>query len=253
MSHEFREQLATKLFGVTLDTLELAPQRALKFSRGVGTNRAIRSIMQQRGFGPAVHNELWRLLQETSGRKSPNAAETFDPTVAEAIVFVDPYDEIIIEIIDASVAPRFPDQAAYLRQGLKAATGMGGVLNVNTLLLRATDLEKSPERKTTRKTDQAALDLLAERGINPELRAKLAERIKVATSGAEVEPVDQASVEAADESYVRALGALYGFYDEWSRIARVAVKRRDYLMQLGLAHPKTEKTDPTASGTPVST
>lgn len=118
---------------------------------------------------------------------------------------------------------------------------MAGVLNVKTLVARLRELKSSPARKATRKQDQAALDLLAERGITPELVDQLEGQLKVATSAPEVEQVDDAAIEAADEAYVRALGELREWYDEWSRVARVAVTRRDHLMLLGLAHPKSRE------------
>ena len=37
---------------------------------------------------------------------------------------------------------------------------------------------------------------------------------------------------------MRSLGALWIWYQEWSEIARVEVKRRDRLIQLGLAQRK---------------
>lgn len=50
-------------------------------------------------------------------------------------------------------------------------------------------------------------------------------QLKVAMSAPEVEPVDEAAIAASDEAYVRSLADLRERYDEWSRVARVAVKR----------------------------
>lgn len=73
------------------------------------------------------------------------------------------YAEIIVELVDASISPRYEEQAAFLLEGLRPSTGMAGVLNVKTLVTRLRELKSSPARRATRKQDQAALDLLAER------------------------------------------------------------------------------------------
>lgn len=115
---------------------------------------------------------------------------------------------------------------------------MNSVVATSMILDRMNKMENGPEGKATRKEDQAALELLASRGITAELRAKLAEAVKVATSASRVEEDDQAELAAADEKYVRALGELKAWYEEWSRVARVVVKRRDHLIMLGLAQRK---------------
>jgi hypothetical protein len=45
-------------------------------------------------------------------------------------------------------------------------------------------------------------------------------------------------------SYLQKLTALRAWFEEWSGIARVAIKRRDYLIRLGLArrHAKAAET-----------
>ena len=41
--------------------------------------------------------------------------------------------------------------------------------------------------------------------------------------------------------YLKALGALRVWYVDWSEMARSVVKRREYLIQLGLAKRKSAK------------
>ncbi|MCU0693081.1 MAG: hypothetical protein MUF54_16935, partial [Polyangiaceae bacterium] len=140
---------------------------------------------------------------------------------------------------DASLSKKFEAQKRHLLDGITPSTGMGAVLNVALFLRRADELEKGQNRKATRKKDQEAMKLLAVRGITQQLRKHLAAQVKIATSAKPVEEIDEAALKGADESYVKALAALRTWYEEWSRIARVVVKRRDYLMLLGLAHRKS--------------
>lgn len=246
-----REQLAKSLFGVSLETLEKYPERVLKYARGAGTNLTLRATLQQRGYTPAVHNHVWELLQPLCNITLPAATDTFDANTLESISFVDSNDETLFEIIAASVAPRFPEQASFLCEGIGPSTGMASVINMRTLLDRLNQLEKSPERKETRKKDLAALKLLADRGITPELLDRLAAAVKIASAAPAVAAVDASSIAASDEAYVKALGALRAWYDEWSRVARVTVKRRDHLILLGLAQRKTSKPGEPAPSDPT--
>ncbi len=246
-----REQLARSLFGVSLETLERYPERALKFARGVGTNVTLRATLQQRGYTPAVHNLVWDRLQTVCNISLPAATDTFDAKALDAIPFIDSNDEMLFEIISASVAPRFPEQAAFLCEGIGPSTGMTSVINTRTLLDRMNQLEKSPERKETRKKDHAVLELLAERGVTPELRDRLAAAVKTATAAPVVAAIDTPAIAASDEAYVKALGELRAWYDEWSRVARVTIKRRDHLILLGLAQRKTTRRDEPAPSDPT--
>jgi hypothetical protein len=78
----------------------------------------------------------------------------------------------------------------------------------------------------------------------------LAARVAVAKSADKVEPLNEAALQAADDKYIKALADLRTWYELWSRIAKVTIKRRDYLMQLGLAHRKSPSS-PTEDEPPV--
>jgi hypothetical protein len=120
------------------------------------------------------------------------------------------------------------------------------VLGVATLLDRLDALEKSPERKATRKADQAALDTLTKRGISTAERARLRALVTTATTAAKSE--EDASDAADDGVPNEALLKLHAWYGEWSEVARAVIKRRDHLIRLGLA--KRKKTAKGSPGTP---
>jgi len=222
-----REELAKSLYDVSLETLESYAPRAQKFGRGVGNSKNIRGQLYKYGYTQALHRRVFDLIKIAYDIPLFADTDVFDSKTIEAIAFCGSHDELLFTMIDASLAPRMPEQATFLTQGLRPSTGMSSVVVTSMILDRMNKMETGPERRSTRKEDQAALELLASRGITSELRAKLAEAVKVATSATRVEESDQAELAAADEKYVRALGEIKAWYEEWSRVARVVVKRRD--------------------------
>jgi hypothetical protein len=238
MPIEERQQLALKLYNVTLETLETVPSRALDFLRGTGRNLAVFASLQRRGYDKTAHQQGWDCLQATGKTTLGGAVKEMDPEVAEAVAQADARDGDLIKVINATWKRRFPAQAEFVLRGMKPSTGMEAVLNCRTIVLGLQALENGAERAPTRQQDTEALALLAKRGLGPSERKALAAIVEKATSTPETRPATPAQVAADDEAYVRALGELWVWYDEWSEIARVEVKRRDRLMLLGLAHRK---------------
>jgi hypothetical protein len=237
-----RQQLALKLYNVTLETLETIPSRALDLLRGAGRNLAIFASLQHRGYDKIVHQQGWNLLQDT-GRTVFSPGKEMDPAVADAVAKADAMDGDIIKVIRAAWKIRFPEQLEFVVGTMKPSTGMEAVLNCRTIHLRLGALENGPERASTRQQDTEALAVLAKRGLGPAERKELGAIVEVATSTPETKPPTPEQLAADDEAYVRALGELWVWYDEWSEIARVVVKRRDRLMLLGLAHRKSSGED----------
>jgi len=230
---------------VTRETLEDTPVRVLPFLRAVGTSLPIRSILRGCGF-TAVEQKLgWTLLHAVSGFTEEAAAETVDVRVRDAINTLDAWDEDGFRIVRAALTRLHPAQTSFVLAGIGPSVGAGAVVGVKALLERFDALEKGPERKATRKEDQAALATLATRGINEKERARLADLVQTAQSATEVEATDTEGKAAREEAYLKALTALRVWYVDWSEMARSVIKRRDYLIRLGLAKRKSAK-KPTA-------
>jgi len=251
-----REALAKELCGVSLDTLEDTPGRALDFLRAAGTNLAIFTSLCGRGYSALVHREGWTKLSASSSIGIVADDSEIAPEVAAAVAKVDEQDEVFIRIIRATWKRRFPEQASFVLRDMQPATRMEAVLNMSTILDGLTALESSPDRASTRDQDGQALALLAKRGLGAELRAEIAGWVEKAKSVPQSTPMSPEDLAQADEAYVRALGDLRAWYEEWSEIAKVVIKRRDRLMQLGLAHarqrevaePETEEPAPGGGG-----
>ena len=106
-------------------------------------------------------------------------------------------------------------------------------------------LEKGsdPARVEHKKDDKKAVDLLAERGLDKKERARLADLVKLAlqpTATLPAVPEADAKRQAAREA---ALTALKDWYEEWAAAARAVVKKRGYLIRMGLASRKVAKKD----------
>ena len=119
--------------------------------------------------------------------------------------------------------------------------------SVTTFLDRLDELESSKERKATRKADQAALDKLAERGIGKDERTRLRKLLAIATGSPDVTTITPKAAAEAEKHAIKAAEqrearvALWAFWTEWSECAKADIKRRDHLIQLGLAKRKTGK------------
>jgi hypothetical protein len=106
------------------------------------------------------------------------------------------------------------------------------------LLDRLDALEGSPDRQATREADHAALATLERRGLGAAERTRLRGLVQKAQAAAAVDPTDATADEAAKQNYLADLAALRAWFLEWADTARVAVKRKDYLIRLGLAKRK---------------
>jgi hypothetical protein len=238
---------------VSRETLESTPMRCLQFLKAVGTSAAIRGALATRGYAQDEHLEGWGLLHAASGFQQ-TTTPVEDTSVRDAIQLLDAWDEDGFRIIAVSLRHRFPEQAAFLLDGVSASTGAAAVLGVKRLLDRLDALENAPDRQSCREADHAALNLLAKRGIDERERSRLRLLVTKAESAPDVSLPNAADVARADASYLRKLVALRAWYEEWAAIAKVAVKRRDYLIRMGLArkHTRADETTTQASNSPAA-
>jgi hypothetical protein len=181
----------------------------------------------------------WNLLSKASGYVPGVASPSDDVAARAAITDIDAWDEPGFRRIDAALLRLHPEQHKFVFAGLETARGVGSVLSTTTLLDRLDQLESAPERAATREADQAAIATLTSRGITPEVRSHLRELIQVAkTAAPPVFPTD-----ATAEELEQALSELRAWYRDWSETARAVVRRRDYLVMLGLSKRRGAKAE----------
>lgn len=225
---------------VTRETLDGTPVRVLTFLRAIGTSLSIRRLMNARGYTDADHKEGWTLLHKVSGLTGADSPDDTDTSVRDAMSTLDNSDEDLYRIVRASLTRLHPAQAAFVLKDLAPATGPDSILSVKNLLDRLDVLEQG-RTPASIKEDNAALATLATRGFTPEERARFRKLVQVAQSAANVPPVDPAAEAASEEKLVADLIALRAWFEDWSETARAAIKRRDYLIRLGLASRKSSK------------
>lgn len=223
--------------GVGRETLDETRARAAKFLGAIGINRAIRLAMNGRGYTDAYHAKGWDLLHAASGY-APSAppAPTVDDAIRTAITTIDAEDEDLFRLVRATLVHNFPKQAAVVLEGIGPSTGSVSVVNVKKLVERIRALAKSTDAG-----EKAAAAELGNRSLGDAALSRLEGLIATAQTAAAILPTDDAGAAAADEKHVGALRALRAWYEEWTEIARSAVKRRDHLILLGLAKRKSPK------------
>jgi hypothetical protein len=151
---------------------------------------------------------------------------------SRAIGILDPLDEQISTRVGAALMFNHPPQAAYVLQNITPSTGAKAVANIKTVLDRITVLERGDREGG--EGDLAAMATLEDRGFTPEYRAQLSDLVNQAT-GADPAP---AIVSISPEELEAAQLSLYAWYKEWSMVAHTMIRRRDWLISLGLARRK---------------
>ena len=244
----------TDTTGPSDTVLDELPPRALKLMGAVSTNPYIRAVLAKRGYTDAVHERGWTLVLRAAGYRAPTkGAPPAPPAATHAITVIDAWDEPTFRVAKAALLGEFPEQAAFIFESLEAQTGVASVVSVTLFLDRLDALENGEDRVPTRDADHAALAKLAARGIDSDERTRLRELLAVAQgspttddSPPSIKPDPKAE---ADRRQARL--DLYAFYNEWSEIARADIKRRDHLIQLGLAKRKVAKKKAAKKGEPM--
>jgi hypothetical protein len=154
-----------------------------------------------------------------------------------AIAYLDKWDEKGIRRVKTILKRHHYDQYEFVCTDLEPGKGPESVLAVSKLLKRIEALKSSPEREATREADHQALATLAKRKLDDELWEMLRGLVNtVQNPSMEEEPsID----EGALDDHHQALLDLYGWFQEWSELARDEIPRRDYLIRLGLAQRRS--------------
>ncbi len=207
--------------GVTLETLEETTRRALHMLVALATAPGPYALMCNRGYGPEEHARGWALVQRLVG--TPAEAPVDRSEAAQAAAELDDMDGELIELIRSALT-RHPDACDRILAGLAPATGADAVANAALIAERLEEESKTEEGR-------AALARLAKSRFGEKERQHLAALVESTKHAAESgEPSFRDSPE-----YLELLFELRDWYVEWSGIARLTIKRRDYLIRLGLA------------------
>jgi len=230
----------------TRQTLEEYPARALTFLSTMGRNQAIFTILAQRGYTIEIHDEGWRLLHAASGyRVARPSVPGVEVASRQAMAELDQWDNLWFPVASSALL-RLPLSLTYLMEGLAPVTGPASILVVTRLLDRLDAMERGEDRTVeAQASDAEALRVLATRGLDSTERQRVRRLLQVAAQLPEPSgtPESVALAEAADATRAEALYDLYVWYQDWATVARTFIKRRDYLLWLGLARRKKTRRD----------
>ncbi|MBI2374200.1 MAG: hypothetical protein HYV07_09385 [Deltaproteobacteria bacterium] len=232
------------------DVLAEIGARAHKLLSAIASNFDIAQALAPVGFDEEEADRGWALVDAVAGRTKVRRSSSENKAAQGAKAELDLWDEPNFEIIAAVLEQEFPDQAAFLfAGGLAPAAGWAAVQSVKTMLDRLDALESSPDREATREKDKEAIAKLAKRGYPASERERLATLVETARAGgADTRPGPTAEdVVGAERQAREARVRLWRWFNEWSRIAKKRITRRDYLIRMGLAQRRPSP----ASGEPA--
>jgi hypothetical protein len=184
-------------------------------------------VMEAHGYAKEDDDEGWELLRAISYAKNRIAKPPAPNTTT--IHRIDTWENVWFPIAQATLTRRFPAVAAKFFHNLSQMSGADVVVSVQLFLDRYDDLTK--EESGYGPEGAQAKEMLAARGLTPavldEARALLL-ALRDPRPALSPESLEQAKIDAQ-----KAEDALWGWYLEWSPIARMATKNRVLLHQLG--------------------
>jgi hypothetical protein len=206
-------------------------QRVLKLLLGL-RNPRVASALAVYGFTEADMEEGWRLLQALGQRRLDRLP--VGPRDADVIQKLDNWENLWFPIIDASLHRRFPATHERLFLNLSQTEGPEVAVSVQAMLDRIAQLDQADGPYGAE--GPKARELLKTRGLTDaslaEVRALLGSLAKVAPAPTPL------SVEEEQARMAAAEDALWAWYLEWSQLARVGIKNRTLLRQLGFLSSK---------------
>src|SRR6185503_3364411 len=207
-------------------TAENGLQRALMFLRTVGTDPAIRTELQTVGFGEDDLKQGWTLVLKACS--APQTAARFTPDagpVADATQKLEAWQSTMYLRAHAALRRLHPEQDAFVFADAVGDASTAPLVSVSLFLSRLDALENSPERKSTRKSDHAALATLERRGVTKEERKQAKHLVHVI----ETTPAPELTTEPpSPDARMAALADVYAWVQDWTDSARAVITRRDH-------------------------
>jgi len=232
----------------SIEVLEATPARVARFLQGMGAVAFIRTRLAHGGMTDDDIDEGRQLLLACLAERKATTPE-LDTEEAkatrEAQAELDAWDEPNFARYSAALYRSARKAHDYVFEDLKASTGPESVKGVATFLARVDKLEKGVNGSPiiTKKDDAKAMEVLVTRGLTRDERKRLKNLVDIAlgptTTLPEVPEADP------DEERLLKLNALKAWFDDWSATARAVLKKRGYLIRLGLANRKAPKIEPT--------
>jgi len=217
--------------------------RVVRFLLGI-RNPRIATALAGYGFKQQDRDEGWALINALGkGQLSVLPAE---PPDMETLLQLDAWENQWFPIARAALERRFPQVSARFFLNLTQTEGPAVAISVRTFVDRYEALSTAVAGFGAE--GPQARELLISRGLSPTV---IAEAEALLTALTQVAPAtvspsfeeEQAELDAAE-------AALWSWYLEWSRIARVAIKQRALLKELGFLNTPRAKASAEEGDTP---
>ena len=226
--------------------------RAIRFLFGL-RNPRIATALAGYGFKQQDRDEGWALINALG--KGKLAVLPAEPRDIETLLKLDAWENQWFPIALATFERRFPALSARFFLNLTQTEGPGVAISVRTFVDRYEELGAGSEKFGAEAAK--ALELLVNRGVTAAVVAEAKTLLTALTQVAspEVPP----SFEEQEEELAKAEAAMWEWYLEWSQIARVAIKQRGLLKELGFLNTRkggeeeTEADPVTPTTTPATT
>lgn len=201
------------------------PARAATFLRGVGSHAAIRAALRSAGYGPRDHEEGLSLLCSACLYGTGGLDPAEDQPAREAAAAVERWAQTHVGRLHAALERLYPE-ALWIFASFDASTSGDTLLGVAQLLERLRTLEKEPEQASV-------LETLARRGFDSQERSRLEGLLARARRAAEPSGAEHLALPGED-AQDEAMLALQRWLNDWSTTARAVLRRKDWLIRLGV-------------------
>lgn len=198
------------------------PARVVVFLRGVGSHAAIRAAMHTGGYGPRDHEEGLSLLLSACPYRSIGFDPAEDEPARKAVAELETWVRTHGARLRAALERLHPEQLGLL-SGIDASGEARAVLAVATSLERLNTAEATSPKSPVFTT-------LEQRGFDRAARQRLEQLVKTAQSAQAPRETPEPDLDPDAD-----LLALYRWFHDWSTTARTFIKRKDWLIHLGLS------------------
>jgi hypothetical protein len=227
---------------ITERMVELSIARAASFFKTVARNPVVRGELLSRGLTDEELRRGWALYAAVlgfgpDGRQVAKAVP--ETGAARALNAIDAWDAPTFATVRVVLEAHYPEAARFLFADLAPSTGPAAVAGAERFLERVAMLRDGRAPGIAPSDGKKACELLAERRLlDATQEAELRQLIETAKSGAQPNELRVIEPDPARDEQAR---AFVTWLREWREVARVAIKRRDYQISLGLAQRRVKK------------
>jgi hypothetical protein len=208
--------------------------RVLKMLMGM-RNARVTAALAAHGLTDADLQEGWKVLQGVSREKLDGYSGFVDAGLVDRL---DAWENRWFPIASATLERRFPAVHAQLFNRLSQTSGPAVAVSVGTFIARFDEMAAGGG--SYGEEGAAAKGVLETRGLTPSVLDQA--RTMLETVGSIEAHASVTTVEENAAQLAKAEERLWGWYLEWSQIARIAVNQRVLLKQMGFmaAHAKAD-------------